>query len=306
MNLTRATALGSLLLLALGGSVLADDPSPSPVPGSPAPEQPSIEATPWRLVELVTDGTPMRIPLEASVTLTLADDAFGDAGCNRFSGPYTLRDSAIQIGPLGSTKMACAKPLMKLEGRYLQALEAVRTARLVPGLGEGSWDLELRSPTSSEILHYVQDVPVPLVGTGWTLVAYTDADGRVVAADPATPAPIEFREDGTVAGSTGCNAFSGPFTSQGRALRIGPLATTLVLCMEALGDQDVAVTANLPRVAMTITSYDPFGGVSPDSVEAGLREQLAAAPRRVRLFLNDASGENLLIYEESRCADCDA
>ena len=50
----------------------------------------------------------------------------GNGGCNRFFGRYKITGDAIEIGPLGATKMACPEPAMALETRFLAALEAAR------------------------------------------------------------------------------------------------------------------------------------------------------------------------------------
>jgi heat shock protein HslJ len=49
---------------------------------------------------------------------------FGFAGCNRFSGTYRQNGTTLELGPLVSTKMACAGQ-MELESAYLQSLGAV-------------------------------------------------------------------------------------------------------------------------------------------------------------------------------------
>ena len=50
----------------------------------------------------------------------------GNGGCNRFFGRYKITGDAIEIGPLGATRMACPEPAMALEARFLAALEAAR------------------------------------------------------------------------------------------------------------------------------------------------------------------------------------
>jgi heat shock protein HslJ len=50
----------------------------------------------------------------------------GYGGCNNFSGGYELSDDMIAIGPLIATRMACPVPIMDLETRLLQALDAAR------------------------------------------------------------------------------------------------------------------------------------------------------------------------------------
>ena len=48
--------------------------------------------------------------------------ASGFAGCNRFAGPYALKDGALSFGPLVATRMACTGARGKLEHDYLNAL----------------------------------------------------------------------------------------------------------------------------------------------------------------------------------------
>ncbi len=73
------------------------------------------------------------------IDLTLADGtATGSAGCNRYTGQYTLSGESLAVEALGSTKMACQDPpgLMQQEGRCLETLQAVTTVRVY---GERLW-----------------------------------------------------------------------------------------------------------------------------------------------------------------------
>jgi putative lipoprotein len=58
-------------------------------------------------------------------TLLLTDisgRASGFAGCNQFSGTYSLAGNSLTFGPLALTRMACADG-SELERRYTMALE---------------------------------------------------------------------------------------------------------------------------------------------------------------------------------------
>jgi heat shock protein HslJ len=59
-------------------------------------------------------------------TITFAKDGtvFGDSGCNRFTGGYTVKGDRITIGPLASTMMACPQPQMDAEATFLFKLQA--------------------------------------------------------------------------------------------------------------------------------------------------------------------------------------
>lgn len=73
----------------------------------------------WRI-----NGTP--------VTLVIADDSVAGQGpCNGFGGDVEVDGSAITIGSIVSTKMACTDDARtRLETRYFAALENVTTAEL--------------------------------------------------------------------------------------------------------------------------------------------------------------------------------
>ena len=76
----------------------------------------------WLLTDLAWNEA---APAEPPVTLMVEGSrASGHAGCNRYFGEIRAGDSPgeLAIGPIGSTRMACAEPAMALEARYLAAL----------------------------------------------------------------------------------------------------------------------------------------------------------------------------------------
>jgi heat shock protein HslJ len=90
----------------------------------------------------------------AGVTLTAEfgrDGALsGNSGCNSYNGPYTVTGDQIKIGPLASTRKACADPagVMDQEAQYLAALESAATYRI-----EGA-ALELRTKDGALAVDY--------------------------------------------------------------------------------------------------------------------------------------------------------
>lgn len=56
-----------------------------------------------------------------------ADQVSGSSGCNTYNGAYTLDGTTVKIGPLASTRMACAQPVMDQEAAFLTALQAATT-----------------------------------------------------------------------------------------------------------------------------------------------------------------------------------
>jgi len=59
-------------------------------------------------------------------TITFTDDGkvYGDSGCNRFTGGYTVHGDRIHIGPLASTMMACEQKKMDAEQVFLTRVQA--------------------------------------------------------------------------------------------------------------------------------------------------------------------------------------
>ena len=80
----------------------------------------------WNLVQLGDNSSPLGNGGKP-VTMTLASGetrASGNAGCNRYSGPYTLSGATLTFGPAISTKMACAEG-MEVEAAFLGMLPNV-------------------------------------------------------------------------------------------------------------------------------------------------------------------------------------
>lgn len=115
-------------------------------PGAGDPDQPvtdgDLPGTSWALVAIdATDDLAGIVP-----TLEFGDDGSmaGLAGCNQFTGPYTLNASTIEVGALGATKMACGKPADAVERLYLGVLAEVDTWAI-----GGDGQLVLEGPAGS-------------------------------------------------------------------------------------------------------------------------------------------------------------
>jgi heat shock protein HslJ len=51
----------------------------------------------------------------------------GNSGCNTYTGSYTLEGTALTVGQLASTMMACDQPIMDQEAQFLAALQVPTT-----------------------------------------------------------------------------------------------------------------------------------------------------------------------------------
>ena len=103
--------------------------TPSVAAAADSAASPPITDRDWELVSLGEmasaptggGGRPATLRLDAAATR-----GSGFAGCNRYSGPYTLAADSLSFGALVSTKMSCQDG-DALERTYLAMLAAVRT-----------------------------------------------------------------------------------------------------------------------------------------------------------------------------------
>lgn len=131
---TFAVAAEQLTLSAEGGGVVA----------SFVAQKQELAGTTWQVtgynngqdavVSVLTGSTPtVAFGADGAVT--------GSGGCNTLRGTFTASGGTIKVGPLASTKMACAEPagVMEQEARLVAALESAATYKI-----EGQ-KLELRT-----------------------------------------------------------------------------------------------------------------------------------------------------------------
>jgi heat shock protein HslJ len=110
----------------------ADTPAASPPAGdtavAPTSVATSIGGREWVLVALGEQASPLGAGGKPATIQfdSAASRAAGFAGCNRFSGSYTLGPDSLSFGPVMSTKMACVDG-DALERGFLAALSRVTT-----------------------------------------------------------------------------------------------------------------------------------------------------------------------------------
>lgn len=83
--------------------------------------------------KLVSPATPSGV---ATPTLRFESDGrvSGNTGCNMTSGSYTTTGDELSIGPLVTTRRACAEERgNELERTYVGAIESARRFRIVNG-----------------------------------------------------------------------------------------------------------------------------------------------------------------------------
>ncbi len=82
----------------------------------------SLPGSEWLLEDL--DGHGVIDNVQATISFAEAGKVTGMGSCNRFFGAVEIAGDNIRLGPLGSTRMACAEAAMNQETKYLEALQS--------------------------------------------------------------------------------------------------------------------------------------------------------------------------------------
>ena len=94
----------------------------------------SLENTSWKLVDISGEKIPPKPDNQRFGEFTLnigADSINGSSGINSFFGSYTVNNGKITTKGIAGTLMAGPEELMKLEGRYLKALNDIKSYKII-------------------------------------------------------------------------------------------------------------------------------------------------------------------------------
>ncbi len=228
MVIHRPRVIGTLVAALLTLSVV---PVVAQSPAAPAAPDDQLAGTSWAVTAV--GGTP-----GSGATLVFTQAlAGGFAGCNQFRTSYEAADGALAFGPVATTLMACAAPVMAFEQSFLAALASVTSYALS---GE---TLVLSDASGAEVLGFQAQAPASLEGD-WQVTGYHVGSGETAAVTSpivGTEPVVTFGPDGIVSGTGGCNQFSGGYGVEGDTITIGPLMSTMMACDEELMAQESAI-----------------------------------------------------------------
>jgi heat shock protein HslJ len=235
---------GALLLISLVLVTCADDAGGGGGATGGDADPSGLTGVVWTLTSASIDSMTDGISSSARVTIEFEDDqAHGAAACNSYGGRYRAGDDGtLSFEAFAVTEMACEQPLMSIESAYLAALADVDSFRI-----EGSLVLS----GSGVTLTFSEDAPpapLPLVGTTWRLTTFAAGD-VVFSVLSGTEITAMFAENEAVAGSAGCNGFSGTYESTGSSLSFSGLATTKIHCSGQVMAQESAFIGAMGKVA---------------------------------------------------------
>lgn len=187
----------------------------------------ALQNATWRLTVL-----PGQVLPTAPLSVRFAEGRVdGFSGCNQFTGGYRVQGNTLMLGPIAGTLMACPEPAMALEQAFRTAFSG--TMRIAVSGDE----LTLTPESGQEALRFKREAPPRLEGVAWEVTGYNNGRHAVVSPKLDTHLTVEFKGD-QVSGSSGCNRFHGAFKTTGDTLSIGPLATTRMMCDEAVMTQE--------------------------------------------------------------------
>jgi heat shock protein HslJ len=219
-------------------------------PGNDTAETPPaaarLDGPTWRLTHHAGPaGDLASVPDGVVATATFADgQVSGSTGCNRYHGAYEVTGDRIALTGLAMTMMACGPAETAVERAFTAALESAATYAVHDDT------LELAGSDGRVSLLFRVAQPPDLVGTRWLATMINNGRGGVVSLLEETEIDAIFGADGQVAGSGGCNRYSGAYTLDGADLSIGPLASTMKMCVapDGVGEQEASYFAALARV----------------------------------------------------------
>jgi heat shock protein HslJ len=198
---------------------------------APQTESTTLERTSWRLASLPGHAPAALAALERGMTARFeAGRITGFAGCNTFTGPYTLKENRLTVGVLAGTMMACPEPAMLLERAFHAALTGTFSYAI-------TGDRLSLTADSGARLPFDKEAPVTLAGGSWEVTGYNNGRQAVVSPIVGTLLTVAF-ENGIVTGQAGCNTFRATYSTAGSRITVGPAATTRKVCGDAVMTQE--------------------------------------------------------------------
>lgn len=219
-----------------------------------------LEQQGWRVTAIDYNTYALPTP----ITVKFADGKVtGHTGVNEFGGSYKLQgENGIAVTADATGKLGGTEEAQAIEGQFLEALRSA-TSIAVDGK-----TLTLRGHTGLAVLSLEADVPLPLVGTTWRMLSYSDGKGGVTQPAASSAVTVVFNDNGTIAGSAGLAAYHAKYAISGSTLKFTSPLTQQEQGAPNLAVQDSAFLTALQRaVSFTIegkrlTLHDAQGGVA--------------------------------------------
>ncbi|MFC5955993.1 META domain-containing protein [Streptomyces pratens] len=202
----------------------------------------------WSVDSITANGTTLRAPVDAHVTIEDDGRTGGRYACNHFRGETDFDGDRIRF-TIGTTLMACDDEPSRTFERTLS--RTLGDGALKARVNDGRLTLTAGDGTTVRLSEGGADTP--LHGTTWKITS-PDAEGR---------AHLTFDEkEGTVSGSLGCNKVNAGATVRDGHITVGTPITTRMVCEDSLMKAekrllrlfDTTLSYRVDRRSMTLTS----------------------------------------------------
>jgi heat shock protein HslJ len=194
-----------------------------------APEPPPKEGLDGRLFLAETADDDPAPPLVGDSRLQLefhdGTEVDASAGCNTWGASYTVEEDTFVVTDAGQDLVGCEPELSAQDDWYFAFLESSPSLTL-------DGDLLVLERDATRIQYRDAETATPnsdLVGPTWTVEAIVRG-AIVVESEWATPATLEFAENGSVVIDTGCNTGAGTYQRRVATLSFSDVSVTSRAC----------------------------------------------------------------------------
>lgn len=254
------TALLGAAALALAACTTAAPPVAAAPEGAPMAEveEATLMAGEWTITSI--GGQPVIAGHMPTIRFTRDGILHGQSGCNTFRGSFKHSRRSIYFAPFEMTEEACVAGGVMAQ----EAVLAAALTRTVPIALDAEGRLVLTG--ADGVVVVAEPAPFPdLTGSEWRI---TQMGGTAIISgrEPV----LEFRSDGQVGGSGGCNSFFGRYEQAGSKLTVTGLGSTRMMCLgDGIMEQERAFLDLLGGVTELTFRPDPAGALTVTS-ESGV------------------------------------
>ena len=228
----------------------------------------NLDGTSWTLESYDASGSATAVPASVTVDARFTGNRIaGSGGCNVYSGDTATSGSSLKIGPLATTQMACSGQAGTVETAYFTNLGRAATYTAMADR------LTIFDAAGKQVLVYQPGKANPLAAA-WNVTGINNGNQAVVGPETGTTVTATFSADGKVAGSGGCNDYSGSYTITGLNLAIGPLRSTKRACEPPVMLQEAQFFTAMGK----ITTIDPSGRMIMLRDDSGATQVLLSSP----------------------------
>ena len=203
---------------------------------------PALTNTNWKLTHINGKAVSTKAFLEFNKEITRLS---GNAGCNRMFGSVDKRGSRLDIGAIGTTKMACAdRNAMRIESEFTRTLSDVDRYRLSGNR------LELLHGKRVVLRLNAKQDELKLEDKKWVVESL---NGKAIEVKGSKPFISFDATKKSVGGDTGCNVFGGSYSTSKDTIKVSEIVSTMRACIE---DDRMQVERDFMDVLQNANRYE--------------------------------------------------